>query len=59
MPLITALRDRRPAHEGMRITGSDGVEREIAVTAVPLFAKSEELVGAMAVFWTTDADAQT
>jgi PAS domain-containing protein len=51
MPLSSALRDRKPAHRSMRIVGLDGVKRQIAVTAFPLFARSDEFVGAVAIFW--------
>ena len=51
LPLSRALQERRPAHSGMRITTPDGTTRQILVTAVPLFAKTDEFVGALAVFW--------
>jgi hypothetical protein len=35
----------------MRITGVDGVEREVAVTAFPLFAHADEFIGIVAIFW--------
>jgi PAS domain S-box-containing protein len=46
-----ALYERRAAHEQLRITSADGVEREIAVTAFPLFAHADEFVGVVAIFW--------
>jgi len=51
MPGGIALLERRPAHGDLRITGGDGVRREIAITALPLFAYAEELVGVLTVFW--------
>jgi PAS domain S-box-containing protein len=48
-----ALRGRRPSHVRLRFTGLDGAERDIAVTALPLFAHVDELVGVMAIFWDT------
>ncbi|HVM12289.1 MAG TPA: hypothetical protein VM638_07430 [Actinomycetota bacterium] len=51
LPLGIALTHRRPAHGPLHIVGADGVAREIAVTALPLFAKSDEFIGAMAIFW--------
>jgi PAS domain-containing protein len=51
MPGGIALLERRPAHGNLRITGGDGVQREIAITALPLFAHAEELVGVLTVFW--------
>jgi PAS domain S-box-containing protein len=51
LPLVRALREHRPSHRALRIQGADGVEREIAVTALPLFARKEDFVGAAAIFW--------
>jgi len=46
-----ALRTQRPAHGEFRITSADGVERDISVTAFPLFAHVDEFVGVVAIFW--------
>jgi PAS domain-containing protein len=46
-----ALYERRAAHERIRITSVDGVEREVATTAFPLFAHADEFVGIVAIFW--------
>jgi PAS domain-containing protein len=51
MPAGIALLEQRPAHHRLRITGLDGVTREIAVTAFPLLARADELVGVVAIFW--------
>jgi PAS domain-containing protein len=50
-PTGIALRERRAAHERYRVTSLDGIDREVAVTAFPLFAHAEELVGSMTIFW--------
>jgi PAS domain S-box-containing protein len=50
-PAGIALSERRPAYERMRITSIDGVEREVSVTALPLFAHADEFVGVISVFW--------
>jgi PAS domain-containing protein len=50
-PTAIALNERRPAHDQVKVTGLDGVEREIAVTAFPLFARADEFVGMVAIFW--------
>ena len=50
-PTGIALEERRPAHERMRYTSVDGVARANAVTAFPLFAHHDELVGTMTIFW--------
>jgi PAS domain-containing protein len=51
MPGGIALRERRPAHGPLRISAHDGEAVEISITALPLFAHAEELVGMMAIFW--------
>lgn len=51
LPLSQALAGRRPAHRALMITGLDGVRRNIAITAFPLFARTDEFVGAVAIFW--------
>ena len=52
-PTAIALNERRAAHERVKVTGLDGVEREIAVTAFPLFASVDEFVGMVAIFWSS------
>lgn len=51
LPLSKALQNRVAAHGRLRITGLDEERRDIAVTAFPLFAKTDEFVGAVAIFW--------
>jgi PAS domain-containing protein len=50
-PARIALDQRRAAHERFRVTRPDGVEREVGVTALPLFAHQDEFVGIVAFFW--------
>ena len=50
-PTGIALNERRPAHELMLFTSADGVARQVAVTAFPLFAHQDELVGTVTIFW--------
>lgn len=50
-PAGIALHERRPAHERLKITSADGVEREVAVTAIPLFAHQDEFVGVVNFWW--------
>ena len=50
-PTRIALEERRPAHEEMRVTSLDGVERRVALTAFPLFAQKDDFVGIVAIFW--------
>ncbi len=50
-PAQIAFVERRAAHEEYLVTSADGVEREIEVTAIPLFAHMDEFVGVIAIFW--------
>ena len=50
-PPWIALNERRAAHLRYRVTSTDGVEREIDVTALPLFAHTDEFVGIVVVIW--------
>jgi PAS domain-containing protein len=50
-PAGIALHERRPAHLRYLVTSVDGVEREVEVTAFPLFAHTDEFVGIVAIFW--------
>jgi hypothetical protein len=51
LPLSIAVQHKRPAHGEMHITGLDGVDRHIVVTAFPIIGQSERDLGAVAVFW--------
>jgi PAS domain S-box-containing protein len=51
LALVQAVREHVPAHQKIRIRSADGARRDIAVTALPLFARRDEFVGAVAVFW--------
>jgi PAS domain-containing protein len=50
-PAGIALYERRPSHEQLLITGLDGIEREIEVTAFPLFAHGDEFLGVVLIVW--------
>lgn len=50
-PARIALDERRPSHLRYLVTSVDGVEREIEVTAFPLFAHTDEFVGIVVIFW--------
>lgn len=50
-PVRRAFDERRASHERFVITGPDGVEGEVGVTAFPLFAHADEFVGVVAIFW--------
>jgi PAS domain S-box-containing protein len=51
LPLAQAVLHRRPAHGTLRITGTDGTERTIEVSAFPLEGGRGRLLGAAAMFW--------
>ena len=46
-----ALMERRPTHGKLWMTGLDGRQRLVSVTAVPLFSSPTEFVGMIALFW--------
>jgi PAS domain-containing protein len=50
-PARIALDERRADHQRYLVTSVDGVEREVEVTAFPLFAHADEFVGIVAIFW--------
>jgi PAS domain-containing protein len=50
-PSGIALLERRPVHGAFGFRGLDGREREITVTAFPLFSHPDEVVGVMSIFW--------
>ena len=50
-PSGIALHERRATHERFRVTSADGADRKVAVTAFPLFAHADELVGTVTIFW--------
>lgn len=56
LPLVRALRARRPAHARFDITGLDGAPRTIEVSAFPLEAEGQRQLGAVALFWESVAD---
>ena len=53
LPLVRALKERKPAHVPLVITGSDGVQRTIEITAFPLEGGRGRRIGAVAMFWET------
>jgi len=46
-----ALRERRPVHGSFAFRDLGGREREITVTAFPLFSHPDEVVGVVSIFW--------
>jgi PAS domain-containing protein len=51
LPLVVALKEKHPAHSEFWIKGRDQVNRHIDVTAFPLIAAGEAVMGAVAIFW--------
>ena len=54
-PPGVALLERKPAHRTMLITGLDGQQRLVEVTAYPLFGKADDMHGVLTVFWEASA----
>ena len=50
-PARVAFAERRATHLRYIVTSADGIEREIEVTAFPLFAHTDEFVGVVVIFW--------
>lgn len=57
LPLGIAFMTGVAAHRAFRILSADDVERELEVTAFPIYAADGHLVGGVAVFWERAADA--
>lgn len=51
LPLVVALRERRPVHKTIGITGLDGIRKIIEVTAFPIESQGDRHLGAVAMFW--------
>jgi PAS domain-containing protein len=51
LPMSNAFRDAIPSHGHLRIEAMDGAARDLEVIAVPLFARADQLVGGLAMFW--------
>jgi PAS domain-containing protein len=51
LPLVIALRTRRPAHRDFWLRGLDGKRRHVAATAFPLVGQAGRFLGAVAIFW--------
>ena len=51
LPLAIAIAERRAVHGACWIQGLDGSRRRIEITAFPLIAAPQQLLGATAIFW--------
>jgi PAS domain-containing protein len=56
LPLGVTMLKREPAHGIITILSADGVDRRIEVAAFPLFAHTEDFVGAVSLFWERPED---
>ena len=54
LPPVKALREKRPQHATLEITGGDGVARRIVITAFPLTGGHGDVMGSVAMFWELD-----
>jgi PAS domain-containing protein len=57
LPVATAFRTGVPSHGHLRIESSDGETKDLEVVAIPLFARVDEAVGGLALFWEQPAGA--
>ena len=51
IPLVVALREKRPCYGGFRIRGLDQIQRDIQACAFPLVGRTGRFMGAVAIFW--------
>jgi PAS domain-containing protein len=51
LPLATAFRTGIPSRGAFWIDAADGRKRHLEVVGVPLFARADQLVGGLAMFW--------
>ncbi len=56
LPLVAALKMRRPTRGAVRIMGLDGVPRKIEVVAFPLVGQGNRLLGAVAILWDVNGE---
>jgi hypothetical protein len=54
LPLVMALRHKRPVSGSFWIRGLDNVLRRIEVFAFPLVGQQDRFLGAVAIFWEAD-----
>jgi len=51
LPLMIAVAERRPVHGDVWIHGLDGARRHIEATAFPLVRVTDQVLGAVVLFW--------
>jgi PAS domain-containing protein len=55
-PAVIALEQHVPAHRRLFIRSIHGGRQEVELTAIPLIAKEDRFLGALAIFWNPDAE---
>jgi hypothetical protein len=53
-PIGSVLGSRKPAHGSLNMTGMDGAHHSLEITGFPLFARADDFVGVIAIFWEND-----
>ena len=53
VPLMIAVAERKPTHGELWIRGLDGTRRHIEATAFPLMRVTDQVLGAVVIFWET------
>ena len=51
LPLVRTLTEQYPYHKSFQIVNLKGEKQPISVTSYPIISRSEEFVGAVAIFW--------
>ena len=57
LPPVKALREGKPQHDTLEITGADGVARQITITAFPLTGGHGDIMGSVTMFWESNGAA--
>lgn len=51
LPLVNTTKNHVPSHKSFWLRSLDGKSHNVSVTAIPIVGRSQEFVGAMAIFW--------
>lgn len=52
LPLVQTLANHKPAHGSFWIESLKGDKNKVNVTSLPITARPDRFIGAMAIFWT-------
>jgi PAS domain-containing protein len=58
LPPVKALREGKPQHDSLEITGADGVARQIVITAFPLTGGHGDIMGSVTMFWESNGESE-